>query len=42
MIFTYIIGTRKSSILAGSKEFCSEKSSEKFKKKIVGPYYALA
>ena len=33
---------RKSSILAGSDGFCSRKNSEKFKKKIVGPYCALA
>jgi len=37
LIFTYTIGARKSSILAGSKEFCSEKCSEKLRVKIVGP-----
>ena len=35
-------GARKSSILAGPKEFCSEKMQWKIKGKIVGPYYALA
>ena len=33
---------RKSSILVGSKEFCSEKMQWKNKENIVGPYYALA
>ena len=34
-------GARKSSILAGSKEFCSEKMQWKIKGKIVGPNTSL-
>ena len=34
--------TRKSSVLAGSKEFWSEKIQWKKQENLVGPYYALA